>query len=65
MIFLTCFIFAIESFILISEPSTTTVQDPLYSYTIIQKSYAIADTQPFDSAANYIWVNGTSTKATF
>ena len=42
-----------------SDPGTTTVSYPIYSETILQKSYTIATPKPsnLDYGANWIWSN--------
>jgi hypothetical protein len=57
--------FSASSYYVFSNPSTVTVQFPLYSQPILQKSYSISDPNPIDAGANWIWVNGTSRSATF
>lgn len=52
-------------FYVFSDPSTTTIQHPLYSYTILQKNYSMIDPNPMEYGVNWIWTNGTSRIATF
>ena len=50
-----------------SDPEATTVTHPIYSETILQKSYTIATPNPsnLDYGANWIWSNGSTRIATF
>jgi hypothetical protein len=55
----------VKNFNVFSDPGTTTVQFPLYSYAILQSEYTKADPNPIQNGANWIWTNGTSRFATF
>ena len=61
------FIILLQSLSVRSDPANTRVQSPLYSETILQKNYTIANPNPssFDYGANWIWSNGTTRSATF